>query len=153
MSNEEIISPWYKQPWFWFLLIFPGAAIIWCIAMITVAVTIDGSMVTDDYSKQGRGIAMDVARDKTARSMGLQASMGFDARSADLTMDADNGRSEFPYLVLNLLHQLPGPAAGRSAKVNRLLATAQIIERLPGGKKHLPGLLKLQGRPTGRCGG
>jgi hypothetical protein len=104
MSNEEIISPWYKQPWFWFLLIFPGAAIIWCIAMITVAVTIDGSMVTDDYSKQGRGIAMDVARDKTARSMGLQASMGFDARSADLTMDADNGRSEFPYLVLNLFH-------------------------------------------------
>jgi hypothetical protein len=104
MSNEEIVNPWYKQPWFWFLLIFPGAAIIWCISMITVALSIDSSMVTDDYSKQGRGIAMDRARDQTARSMGLEAILNFDPRSASLTMAADNGTNEFPNLVLNLFH-------------------------------------------------
>ena len=104
MSNEEVVRPWYWQPWFWFLLIFPGAAIIWCISMITVSLTIDSSMVTDDYSKQGRGIAMERARDETARSMGLQASLDFDTRSASLTVDADNGSTEYPSLVLNLFH-------------------------------------------------
>lgn len=104
MSNEEIISPWYKQPWFWFLLIFPGAAIIWCISMITVALTIDSSMVTDDYSKQGRGIAMERARDETAQSLGLQAGLDFEEKSASLTMSTDKGAAEFPYLILNLFH-------------------------------------------------
>ena len=104
MSNEEVISPWYKQPWFWFLLIFPGAAIIWCISMITVALSIDSSMVTDDYSKQGRGIAMERSRDETARSMGLQARLDFSAKSANLTVDADTGTTEYPYLILNLFH-------------------------------------------------
>ncbi|TGN41404.1 FixH family protein [Marinobacter confluentis] len=104
MSNEEIVSPWYKQPWFWFLLIFPGAAIIWCISMITVALNIDSSMVTDDYSKQGRGIAMERARDETARAMGLTASLDFDERTASLTMDAATGNADFPYVVLNLFH-------------------------------------------------
>lgn len=104
MNKDEPISPWYRQPWFWFLLIFPGAAIIWCISMITVALSIDSSMVTDDYSKQGRGIAMERARDETASSMGLQASLAFAEKSVGLTMNADNGTASFPYLVLNLFH-------------------------------------------------
>ena len=104
MNNEEPISPWYKQPWFWFLLIFPGAAIIWCISMITVALSIDSSMVTDDYSKQGRGIAMERVRDQTASAMGLQASFVFDERSVSLTMNADDETAGFSYLVLNLFH-------------------------------------------------
>jgi uncharacterized protein len=104
MSNEEIISPWYKQPWFWFLLIFPGAAIIWCISMITVAMNIDSSLVMDDYAKKGRGIALERARDETARAMGLEASLDFDSKSASLTMEAENGTADFPYLVLQLYH-------------------------------------------------
>lgn len=104
MSNEQKFSTWYKEPWFWFLLIFPGAAIIWCISMITVALSIDSSMVTDDYSKQGRGIAMERVRDETARSMGLQASLDFDSNSVSLTMDTEQGAAEYPYLVLNLFH-------------------------------------------------
>lgn len=104
MNNDQPISPWYKQPWFWFLMIFPGAAIIWGISMITVALNIDSSMVTDDYSKQGRGIAMERIRDETARSMGLQASLDFEDRLVNLTMNTENGAAEFPYLVLNLFH-------------------------------------------------
>ncbi len=104
MSNEEPISPWYRQPWFWFLLIFPGAAIIWCIFMITVAVSIDDSMVSDDYAKEGRGINMEIARDEKAKAMGLQASLDFGEKTVGLSMDANNGTINFPYLVLNLYH-------------------------------------------------
>lgn len=104
MNNDEPISPWYKQPWFWFLLIFPGAAIIWCISMITVALSIDSSMVTDDYSKQGRAIAMERVRDETASAMGLQARFAFEERSVSLIMNAEDETATFPYLVLNLFH-------------------------------------------------
>jgi hypothetical protein len=104
MTEANNVSPWYRQPWFWFLLIFPGAAIIWCISMITVALTIDGSMVTDDYSKQGRGIAMERVRDETARSLGLHANLNFNDRSASLTVDTSDGAAQFPYLILNLFH-------------------------------------------------
>lgn len=104
MNNEEHIAPWYKQPWFWFLLIFPGAAIIWCISMITVSLNIDNSMVTDDYAKEGRGIAMEMARDEAANNMGLSASLEFSERAAVLSMEASKGQVNYPYLVLNLFH-------------------------------------------------
>lgn len=104
MSNDDIISPWYKQPWFWFLLIFPGAAIIWCIFMITVALNTNNSLVNDDYQKKGRGIALERSRDEAAQAMGLKANLDFDERSANLTMNDDSGESEYPYVVLNLYH-------------------------------------------------
>ena len=104
MTEETPVSPWYKQPWFWFLLIFPGAAIIWCISMITVSLNIDSSMVTDDYAKEGRGIAMNAARDEKAESMGLQADLNFSERSVDLSVAANQGPLNDPYLVLNLFH-------------------------------------------------
>ncbi|MDI9245721.1 FixH family protein [Marinobacter sp. CHS3-4] len=104
MNQENAVDPWYKQPWLWFLLIFPGAAIIWCITMITVSLNIDSSMVTDDYAKEGRGIAMNVARDQTAREMGLQASLSFQERSASLSMETNQSGLEAPYLILNLFH-------------------------------------------------
>ena len=104
MTEENTVSPWYKQPWLWFLLIFPGAAIIWCATMITVSLNLDSSMVTDDYSKEGRGIAMDVARDKKAEALGLEANLSFEEGSANLAMEANQGALESPYLVLNLYH-------------------------------------------------
>ncbi len=104
MSNDDDISPWYKQPWLWFLLIFPAAAIIWCIFMITVSLNTNNSMVSDDYQKELRGYALGNARDNAAEAMGLQASLDFEKRSASLSIDAENGTADFPYLVLNLYH-------------------------------------------------
>lgn len=56
MTTETPVAPWYRQPWFWFLLIFPGASIIYCAVAITIAINTENSMVTDDWSKEGRGI-------------------------------------------------------------------------------------------------
>lgn len=104
MSNDDIISPWYKQPWLWFLIIFPAASITWSIFMITVALNTNNAMVNDDYQKQGRGIVLRRSRDEAARSIGLQAKLDFDEKSANLTMNDDNGKSDYPYVVLNLYH-------------------------------------------------
>ncbi len=101
MTTEIPVAPWYRQPWFWFLTIFPLAAIIWCAFMLTIAINMEDSMVSDDYSKEGRGINLEIARDIKAAELGLAADIRFDGRrlSLDLTSTED-----FPYLVLNLFH-------------------------------------------------
>ena len=104
MNENAPIIPWYRQPWLWFLLIFPGAAIIWCSIAITVAINTDNSMVTDDYSKEGRGINMAIARDQKAEDLGLTADMTFGEREISLSMDTATGPANYPYLILSLYH-------------------------------------------------
>ncbi|MEA1081716.1 FixH family protein [Marinobacter qingdaonensis] len=104
MTEKTPIAPWYRQPWFWFLTIFPLAAIAWCTVMIIVASNLDDTMVTDDYSKEGRGINMNIARDQKAADLGLVAEMRFVDRAIALEVSTDDGPSNYPYLVLNLFH-------------------------------------------------
>jgi len=104
MNEDTPVSPWYRQPWLWFLLIFPGAAIVWCSIAITIAINTDNSMVTDDYSKEGRGINMEIARDERAKELGLKADMAISEREITLSMDTADGRADYPYLILNLFH-------------------------------------------------
>lgn len=104
MTTEAPISPWYKQPWFWFLLIFPGASIIWCTIAITVALNTENAMVTDDWSKQGRGINMSIARDQKAEDMGMEARLAFNDQNITLNLETLKGPADIPYLVLKLFH-------------------------------------------------
>ena len=69
--------------------------------MLVVAVNMEDSMVSDDYSKEGRGINLELARDDKATELKLAADIQFNDRqlSLDLTSTED-----FPYLVLNLFH-------------------------------------------------
>jgi hypothetical protein len=69
--------------------------------MLVVAVNMEDSMVSDDYSKEGRGINLELARDDKATELKLVADIQFNDRqlSLDLTSTED-----FPYLVLNLFH-------------------------------------------------
>ncbi len=103
-EQANSVAPWFKQPWFWFLTIFPIAAIIWCTTMIVVATNLDNSMVTDDYSKKGRAINMEIARDTKARELGLEANFEFDRRYVALDVTTAAGAADFPYLILNLFH-------------------------------------------------
>lgn len=104
MSEQQPVSPWYRQPWFWFLLIFPTAAIIWCIFMITMAITSENSMVSDDYSKEGRGINLELARDERAVELGLKAELNFEEQTIRVNLQGHDVAGNVPYLVLNLFH-------------------------------------------------
>lgn len=112
MSNEntvdntvdQTVAPWYRQPWFWFLLIFPTAAILWCTVMITVAINTENAMVTDDYSKQGKAINQELARDTRAVEMGLHAELGFSEEQIEVDLTSQAGDVSYPYLILQLFH-------------------------------------------------
>jgi hypothetical protein len=101
MTAETLVAPWYRQPWFWFLTIAPLAAITVGMTMLFIAINMEDTMVSDDYSKEGRGINLEIARDVRASELELIADIQFDGRqlSLDLTSAED-----FPYLILNLFH-------------------------------------------------
>jgi hypothetical protein len=104
MTEHAPVAPWYRQPWFWFLTIFPLAAIVVCVTMIIVAANMKDTLVTDDYSKEGRGINLEIARDEKAADLGMTAEMDFDHRTISLDLHSSSGPVDFPYLVLNLFH-------------------------------------------------
>ena len=104
MTTETPVAPWYRQPWFWFLLIFPGASIIYCAVAITIAVSTENAMVTDDWSKEGRGINMSIARDQKAVDLGMEARIDFQNRNITVDLNTVDGPADFPYLILNLFH-------------------------------------------------
>ncbi|MGC8119236.1 FixH family protein [Marinobacter sp. VGCF2001] len=104
MSDNAPNAPWYRQPWFWFLTIFPLASILWGVTTLVVSSSMDNSLVSDDYSKQGRGINMSIARDEKAVELRMAGTLDLDGRSATLDLTTTNGAADYPYVVFNLYH-------------------------------------------------
>lgn len=134
MTDNAPVAPWYRQPWFWFLTIFPLASMVWGVTTLVVSTNLDNSMVTDDYSKQGRGINMSIARDEKAAELGLAGTLVLDDRSATLNLDTAEGAADYQYLVLNLYHPTLSDQ-DRTVQFNRVAAgeyRGQLLEKVSG---------------------
>ncbi|MAL98621.1 FixH family protein [Hydrocarboniclastica marina] len=66
-------TPWYRQFWPWVLLGIPMCSVIYSAFFITMAVTTENALVTDDYYKEGRAINQTLKRDREALARGLVA--------------------------------------------------------------------------------
>lgn len=116
-SNDEANRPWYRQPWLWFLILFPAMSITYCIIAITVSLTTHTSMVVDDYSKEGLAINQSLAREAMAADLGLKASISQSGRNLDIVLDSHEAAAVSPdYLVLRLFH----PTMGEQDRVIQL---------------------------------
>jgi hypothetical protein len=124
--DDEASRPWYRQPWLWFLVLFPSASIVYCIVAITVALNTQASMVVDDYSKQGRGINQSLAREDRAAELGLEARIQQDNRDLEVTLASIRGGGVVPeYLVLKLFH----PTIGERDRTIQLRSIAPGVYR------------------------
>lgn len=84
MTSTDIIPPWYKQFWPWFLLAIPGITIVSGIAMLLIASHNPDGLVVDDYYKTGLAINRTLARDDQARQLGLSATGKIDKTSQSI---------------------------------------------------------------------
>lgn len=85
-TNEEIILPWYRQFWFWFVfgpLIF---IIIMCGFTVSIALNNADDVIIDNYYKEGRMINQTLDQDKHAQSLGLSAALRFDRTTGDVIL-------------------------------------------------------------------
>ena len=78
MSALPIQKPWYREPWVWFVIGLPLAAVIGSFATLTLAVRSDDGVVAEDYYKRGLAINEQLARSREAAQRGLVAAIEVD---------------------------------------------------------------------------
>lgn len=77
MNKDKHFDIWYREPFVWFLIAVPLAAVIGGIATARLAVESDDGLVVDDYYKQGLEINRVLERDEAAVELGIQANIQF----------------------------------------------------------------------------
>ena len=141
MSNDTTSapSPWYRHRWPWLLAIAPTAALIAGVFTFWLAATTGDSMVVDDYYRQGRAINQQLARDRQASALGLQATLTGSSGAADptitLTLTALRGSDWPAQLKLRVVH------ATRAE-----LDVAYLLSHDGGGVYRTAGVLPAAGR-------
>lgn len=73
--SDSPSNPWYREPWLWFLISLPAAAVVGGIATVWIAATHADGLVVGDYYKAGLAINQVLARDDEARKLGLGATL------------------------------------------------------------------------------
>ncbi|WP_165675602.1 FixH family protein [Metapseudomonas otitidis] len=100
--QSEAPSPWYKQPWPWFILGILGTSVVLGTTMLVVAIKNPPSLVADNYYEVGKGINTSLERENLAQSLGMRAELRFDNGSGEVEIRLD-GKSQPQHLVLSLL--------------------------------------------------
>lgn len=96
--------PWYRQLWPWLLMLAPATALVGGVITFWLAATTNNSLVVDDYYREGRAINLQLARDRTARSIGLSGSLERMPGGATLRLASGAGAPLPPFVTLHLLH-------------------------------------------------
>jgi len=106
-QNPDVIEPWYRQFWPWFLVFFPGLAVVAGIATIIIAVNSDDGLVEENYYKAGLAINQTIEDEERARALELTAQLEIraDTRQIYLTLNsASKHEISNQRLLLKLIH-------------------------------------------------
>ncbi len=99
-------SVWYREPMVWMIILIPFSAVIMGGVMLTLAVTSDDGLVTDDYYKKGLRINRTLERDALAARYEIAAEimLGAPGESVEVSL-AGNADFQAPEIVhLRLFH-------------------------------------------------
>ena len=75
INKVQQVDTWYREPYVWFVIAIPLAAVIGGIITARLAIVSNDGLVVDDYYKQGLAINRVIDRDKAAQRLGIQATM------------------------------------------------------------------------------
>lgn len=111
LPNEIVMNtamtdnkPWYRQLWPWILIGIPGSSFIYCAIFITMALTTENSLVSDDYYKDGLAINKRLERDRQAGLMGVSAEYSADGSNLLQVRFRSDSSSPPDALILRLTH-------------------------------------------------
>ena len=97
--------PWYREPWVWLMIALPASAVIGGMITIYLAIVSSDGLVEDDYYKRGKTINQELARDQVAAHQELQAILGMNSQTGQVTVRLESRDHVRPQRVsLLLLH-------------------------------------------------
>jgi len=100
----ELILPWYRQFWFWFVfgpLIF---IIVLCVFTVSLAFRYSDDVVTDNYYKDGLMINQTLKQDERALALGLTATVKFDTAAGEVFVSMHHGKDLPKQITLFMDH-------------------------------------------------
>lgn len=121
MLKPSNTKPWYKQLWPWILMAGPIFVVLASVAMFFVAKENMTDLVTDDYYKDGKHIAMELHRDEEAvkRQIQAQVLVSPDKNAAKVFISGDFDAKQ----PVNLLLMHPAKKAEDQTVVLKPVAT------------------------------
>ena len=75
VNSAPHAKPWYREPWPWFLISLPAAAVIASLTSFWLAYESADGMVVGDYYKEGLAINQTLERDDAAQALALTATL------------------------------------------------------------------------------
>lgn len=94
----------WRQPWFWFVMAPPIAAVVLGVSLVTIAVTQGDSRVVDNYYQAGKSIHKDFALERRAAELGLEASIAVDRQDGRINLHLSGSHAAPDTLRLRLNH-------------------------------------------------
>jgi len=96
-------KPWYREPWPWFLISLPATAVIAGLTTVWLAYQSADGLVVGDYYKAGLAVNQTLAREDTARALGVTATLN--TENGMLALSLSGHLKSYPeQLILTLAH-------------------------------------------------
>lgn len=103
-ASPEVIPPWYRQFWPWFIIALPASIVVASIGMVIVAFKNADTLVVDNYYREGLAINQVLEQDDKARELGISADIRLDRETGELLITVNSQSSIGNQLTLSLLH-------------------------------------------------
>ncbi len=100
---------WRREPWVWFLILFPATAVVAGFFTLYLAISSDDGLVVDDYYKKGKEINRVLSRDYAAAKHGLSGELAIDNAEGVVMLQLSAREYSLPgEVVLSVLHPTRG---------------------------------------------
>ena len=98
------LTPWYREPWPWFLMAGPAIVVVAGIATTVIAVRTSDGLVAEDYYKQGLTVDRVIAREERAAALRVAAAIDFNEERNRARVTLASDAASPPGLRLKIVH-------------------------------------------------
>lgn len=123
-TTEEIVKPWYRQFWFWFVFSPLIYIVIMCSVTVTIALKGADDVIIDNYYKEGRMINQALEQDKRAQELGLSGELSFDRTIGEISLTIANPPTDATLMPEQLLLMMGHPVKAAKDQLITLTAIA-----------------------------
>ena len=94
--HQEPFTPWYKEPWAWYIAGILVATFCWGSFQVYTAFTHQDSVVIDDYYQAGKVINLDMTRQEEASRLAIRGSLTIDDMMGEVHVRLQGDIQQWP---------------------------------------------------------
>ncbi len=140
VKSHRKASIWYREPMVWLVIMIPFSAVVMGGVLLTLAVSSDDGLVTDDYYKKGLQINRSLERDALAASYEIagEIMLGAPGEMVEVSL-AGNAQFQAPEIVHLRLYHATRSGLDRDLQLRRVAAGRYVASgpRLEPGAWHV----------------